>query len=151
MSNHINYTRVRRIKNAVYAFIVLLFLVPAILLIILGVQMIQYLGPMRSIIAQGEAPQAAGPSGAGESAPAQQGNGLHLQFPASEQPADLLEPEEVFPWEPEPTAEPPFQGEDAPLGQPEADPPAQSGADASQQPFYGDLAIPNTGLPREGE
>ena len=50
MSLPINYSRVRRIKGAIYTFIVLLLLTPFIVLIVLGVRALGYL----SIIAENQ-------------------------------------------------------------------------------------------------
>lgn len=172
MNNHINYSRVRRIKSVIYAVIVLLFLVPAVLLIVLGAQMIQYLGPIREIIAQNQLSQAGPPISQQDENP----------FLAA---APLVpEPEPVFPVPPslsqtederEAEGSVPMEDALAPeddpqlLGQiafprlqldgageareaPSHESDGQGGADAAaEQPGNGEVRIPSTGLPRGDE
>ena len=171
MNSRINYERVRKIKSVIYTFIILLFLVPAVLLIVLGVQMVAYIGPMRTIIAQHESAQAATPAPAPE-APAAP--------PAPEiQPGgtEVLEPEDLFPVppaleadnlaEPGETTEPELLGQITTLpaptlegedenseiaGQTAATPPAQDSPAPATGTATGrpvDVGIPHTGLPRE--
>ena len=167
MNNHINYSRVRRIKSVIYTVIVLLFLVPAVLLIVLGVQMIQYLGPIREIIAQNQLSQAGLPI-------SQQDEGQFFPAPPSQpepEPAfavppslkEIQEEQDFALGENDPVPEddpqllgqiafprPQLDGGDEAREAPSSDGQSSSGATA-EQPGDGEVRIPSTGLPRGDE
>lgn len=119
----INHKRVRRIKNAIYLFIILLFLVPAILLIILGVRLLGQLDSIQQRIdrldEQVTVSQAQQPSPAGS------GNSQTPATPAStspdSSPSQTSQPEpsqaeSSAPQQPETSSEPwASQPEDPPL------------------------------------
>jgi len=152
MNNQINYSRVRRIKNAIYTIIILLFLVPAIMLIVLGVQMIRFAGPIRTILEHSEI-VLAGAAGAGEPAasPVQAEPPLDL-FPV---PPGLGEPVE----EPVQMEEPDLSQQLAQHPEPQQEP-ASMGAGGGTPAVAGginptgtgspetNVMIPDTGLPR---
>lgn len=150
----INQERVRRIKNAIYIFITLLFLVPAILLIVLGVKMVRYIPELERLIeentriqaevagnqAPGSLPEVSPdweppiPPPSSPSVPEEESK----EAPASEEEL-LLEPEEE-----------PFEGDSATVEGPsvalspgEASPPET--ADGGDFLTYGDIQSPNTG------
>jgi hypothetical protein len=52
MEYMINYKRVKRIKNAIYIFIVLLFLMPAILFLVVSVKMLRIMPELSRMIAE---------------------------------------------------------------------------------------------------
>lgn len=72
----INYSRVRRIKSVIYALTFLAFLVPAILLVALGVRMIGHLGPAGGRAGQQPSPQISAP-GIGQMGATRQSEQLH--------------------------------------------------------------------------
>jgi len=159
MNPRINYERVRKIKNVIYTFIytfiILLVLVPAIMLIVLGVQVMGYIGPIRSLIDQHEAGQAATPVPLTPPAPAAPAAPTPQPPPPPQQSAELfpvppiLEPDDPdtlgqIAALPEPALE-----DDEIAGQLGAPPPGQGGGTlgtATGMPV--DVGIPQTGLPR---
>ena len=151
MNNRINYERVRKIKNVIYTLIILLFLVPAILLIVLGIQMMNYLEPIRTIIAQHESAQAATPPPAAIApTPVQQ-----IEQPAQAPPEQFPVPPALEPDAPElldPIAALPdeYGGENGEVaGQASADrqPAAGGGAPGTATGMPVEVGIPRTGLP----
>lgn len=167
MSTRINYARVRRIRSVIYTFLVLLALVPTILAIIFGVQVLSY----RSIVGQYEPSQAGAPPGP----PALQGpteeSPLFPVPPGSAGPGqptdpgepDILEPENPFllggledlpapQLEGEGAGQPPVAGAAPPVAvQPQQPEPAPGGTGGGVPIPATGVPIPNTGLPRPGE
>jgi len=166
VNNQINYTRVRRIKKAIYAFIVLLFLVPATLLIILGVQtigfffnqnqMAQTVSPdLVSTSDPASAPQNTGqeqsdpelpfpvpPSINGDGEQDEPAGGSDQLIDYDDQESELLGQIAAFPRPQQQIVS--GEGVNTP-------PEETQGQDSATQPQGDDVPIPFTGIPRDSE
>ncbi len=155
----INYKRVKRIKNAIYIFLLLLILVPTILVLALSIKMLRMMPELNRIVAEHQAVyvqvqgQSSPPGASGEPVPdPQPAEAAALTVP---QGTSRVENAPVsVPSQPENSAsdrEDISRGQShstdssAPQGQPTEPLPEQV---VTQSPPYGDIQSPNTGLPR---
>ena len=155
----INPKRVQRIKNVIYVFILLLFLIPAILFLVLSVKMLRIMPELDRIIAENSAtylqaegqyqPQQA-PSELGDVSPTET---IPLPVPQGTSRVDQAPLSETS--RPESSAAQ-AANIDTSRGDPDsAALPSGEGSRSEQQPgeesqplLYGDIQSPNTGLPK---
>jgi len=157
----INYKRVRRIKTAIYIFLLLLFLLPSILLLVVSIRMLRILPELKRVIAesnsayvqmQEEAPSAALPSEkeapASEPAilPVPQGTSQAAAAPGS----DVLSENPASEVEDTSRGKSPLAVLVAPDSQPVEHKPVESSPEQSAvlSSYEDILQAPNTGLPR---
>lgn len=158
----INYKRVRRIKTAIYIFLLLLFLLPSILLLVVSIRMLRIMPELKRVIAesnsayvqmQEEAPSAALPSE--KEAPASEPAILPVPQGTS-QAADAPSPGVMQSESPASEVEDTSRGKSplavlvAPDSQPVEHKPVESSPEQSAvlSSYEDILQAPNTGLPR---
>ena len=155
----INPRRVKRIKNAIYIFLVLLILVPAILVLVLSIKMLRIMPELSRIVAEHQAVyvqvqgQSSPPRSSGEQAPDPQPS-KPAQLPVPQGTSRVERASASLSSQPESSTsnredtsqdQSHFTDSSAPEGQPIEPLPEQV---VTRSPPYGDIQSPNTGLPR---